>query len=73
MKPLEYYPLSELKLIYRQLHALLPDNPELMDSQLLQDLQNHLQAVARTEGVDVTHHGQWATWLNEGKVVLRRV
>jgi hypothetical protein len=64
--------LNDLKLVYLALHAQLPGNPVLMDSDLLQDLQTHLQATARAAGVDVSHHAQWATWLNNG-VVLRSV
>jgi hypothetical protein len=64
MPALSDYPLAELKLIYQLLHRHLPDTPELMDSQLLQDLQHHLQQQATQEGIDVSHHGQWAAWLN---------
>lgn len=62
---LQKYSLQELKLIYRTLHAALPLNPELMDAALLDDLQRHLMARARDEGVDVTLHAQWAAWLGE--------
>lgn len=72
MKTLDQYPLNELKLVYLVLHAQLPGNPMLMDSDLLQDLQTHLQAKAKEAGVDVSHHAQWATWLNNG-VVLKSV
>jgi hypothetical protein len=64
VRPLSDYPLPELKLIYQLLHRQLPDQPELMDSQLLQDLQHYLQQQAGREGIDVSHHGQWAAWLN---------
>jgi hypothetical protein len=69
MKHVNQYPLTELKLIYRILHAQLPANPELMDSELLQDLQTYLQTKAREEGVDVSLHAQWAAWLNNGPQV----
>ncbi len=72
MKPPDQYSLDELKLVYLCLHAALPDNPPLMDSELLQDLQTHLQQMAKANGVDVSHHAQWATWLNNG-VLLKRV
>jgi len=72
MKPLDQYDLDELKLVYLSLHAALPDNPLLMDSELLQDLQTYLQQMARAAGVDVSHHGQWANWLNNG-VVLKSI
>lgn len=72
MKTLDQYALNELKLIYLTLHTQLPGNPMLMDSDLLQDLQTHLQGMAKAAGVDVSHHAQWATWLNNG-VVLKSV
>jgi len=72
MKPLAQYPVDELKKIYAVLHQELPHTPELMDTELLHDLQAVLHARAKAEGVDVTHHAQWATWLNGG-VKLKRV
>ena len=72
MKTLGQYPQNELKLIYLLLHAQLPEHLMLMDSDLLQDLQTHLQGLAKAAGVDVSHHAQWATWLNNG-VVLKSV
>jgi len=72
MKLLDQYSLNELKLVYLCLHAALPGDPELMDSELLQDLQTYLQRMARAADVDVSHHAQWATWLNNG-VLLKRV
>lgn len=62
-KSIEDYPLDELKGIYRVLHGQLPQHPELMDSDLLQDLQRLLQQKARAAGVDVSLHAQWAAWL----------
>ncbi len=69
MKPINEYELSELKLIYRTLHARLQEDFELMDSALLLDLQTHLQTRAGEAGVDVSVHAQWAAWLNDGKPV----
>ena len=63
MKTLEQYPLQELKLIYRLLHTQISQHPELIDSDLLQDLQTYLQQVATADGIDVSHHAQWARWL----------
>lgn len=57
------YSICELKTIYRVLHAALPENPELMDSGFLEDLQRCLQKQAAKEGVDVSLHAQWAAWL----------
>ncbi len=64
MKSLDEYALGELKLIYRLLHNQLPEQLALMDSQLLHDLQAYLQQQARAAGVDVSHHAEWAAWLD---------
>lgn len=64
MKSITDYPLTELKLIYNLLHANVQSHFELMDSELLSDLQKHLQTSATLEGVDVTHHAQWKAWLD---------
>lgn len=66
MDRLENYPVDELKLIYRLLHSQLPQQPELMDSELLHDLQALLQQQAAADGVDVSLHAQWANWLDGG-------
>ena len=67
MKTLDTYPLAELKLIYQLLHQQLPQQPALMDSALLHELQSHLQQQAGADGVDVSLHTDWATWLaNQG-------
>lgn len=73
MKNLVDYDLPELKLIYRLLHSHLQEEIDLMDSQLMHDLQRHLQGKARADGVDVSVHAQWATWLNGGGVMLKPV
>ena len=57
------YPLAEQKLIYRVLHASLMEQPELMDSELLHDLQRSLQRAAQADGVDIADHGAWDRWL----------
>ncbi len=69
MKNLADYSLSDLKLVYQLLHQRLPENPMLMDSELLHDLQTYLQQQASQAGVDVSLHGQWSNWLNEGTVL----
>lgn len=66
MKNLDTYPISELKLIYSILHSQVLEKPELMDSDLLQDLQSFLQAKATKESIDVSDHGQWDSWLSSG-------
>jgi hypothetical protein len=63
MTALAQYKLQELKLIYRLLHAQLPQQPQLLDSELMQELQTYLQQQAANDGVDVSHHAQWARWL----------
>lgn len=63
MSLLSHYSVDELKLVYRVLHAALPENPELMDSLFLEELQSYLQTCAKSEGVDVSLHAQWAAWL----------
>lgn len=63
MKALSDYALSDLKLIYQILHQKLPEEPGLMDSDLLADLQRYLQQQASNDGVDVSLHADWASWL----------
>ena len=63
MKALSEYALSELKLIYQILHQKLPEEPGLMDSDLLSELQAYLQQQASKDGVDVSLHADWANWL----------
>ncbi len=65
MKTLNDYSLTELKLIYNILHANVQNHFELMDSELMSDLQKHLQTMAAQEGIDVTHHAQWKAWLDD--------
>ncbi len=66
MRTLSEYAISDLKLIYQMLHERLPSDPMLMDSELLQDLQTYLQQQASQDGIDVSLHAQWASWLNDG-------
>lgn len=69
MKTLDAYALADLKRVYLALHNQLRDDVELMDSELLEDLQRLLQEHAAKEGIDVSHHAQWATWLNGGALL----
>ena len=64
MKNLAEYPLSELKLIYSLLHLQVMEQPALMDSDLLHDLQSFLQSQATQDNVDVSTHSEWAAWLS---------
>ena len=64
MKTLNSYSLPELKLIYALLHTQVVEQPDLMDSELLHDLQSLLQQQATQDGVDVSTHADWAAWLN---------
>ena len=57
------FDLSELKLVYRVLHAHLMEHIELMDADFLSDLQRWLQTIAAQQGVDVADHAQWDAWL----------
>jgi len=63
MRAIQTYTPTELKAIFRILQSQLLSHPELMDSDFLTDLQRHLQKLAQENGVDVSDHGQWATWL----------
>jgi hypothetical protein len=54
---------SDLKLIYRTLHASLMEHIELMDSDFFSDLQIWLRTLAASEGVDTSDHAQWDAWL----------
>ena len=65
MKSLETYALPELKLIYSILHSQILEKPDLMDSDLMQDLQTFLQTSATKDGVDVSDHGAWDNWLSQ--------
>ena len=65
MKNLDTYALSELKLIYSILHSQVLNKPDLMDSDLMQDLQTFLQSGASKDGVDVSDHGAWDIWLSQ--------
>lgn len=54
---------TDLKLVYRTLHGSLMDNIDLMDSEFLEELQTWLRAVASSDGIDTSDHGQWDSWL----------
>lgn len=64
MKNINEYALSELKLIYSILHTQVLEQPGLMDSDLLHDLQSFLQSQATQDNVDVSAHAEWTAWLN---------
>ncbi len=63
MSHLTAFDTSDLKLIYRTLHGRLLDEPELMDSKFLNELQLWLQTLAKVEGVDISIHAEWDRWL----------
>lgn len=65
MKNLSEYALAELKLIYSILHSQVLEQPGLMDSDLLHDLQSFLQSQATLANIDVSDHGEWDVWLKE--------
>jgi len=64
MRNLGEYPLPELKVIYSLLHSQVLEQPTLMDSNLLHDLQRFLQSKATEDNVDVSAHAEWAAWLS---------
>lgn len=66
-KTLDSYTATELKLVYRTLHASLAEQPDLMDSDLLADLQAHLHFLAVEQGVDPTDHAALDRWLGNTK------
>ena len=61
-----HFDLSELKIVYRSLHAHLLEHEELMDTAFFTDLQAWLQHVAVQQGIDTTHHAAWTSWLRSG-------
>jgi hypothetical protein len=63
MSHLTAFDTTDLKLVYRTLHASLLENPDLMDSAFFSELQTWLQTLAQVEGVDISHHAAWDAWL----------
>ncbi|MCA9601886.1 MAG: hypothetical protein R3A78_08480 [Polyangiales bacterium] len=61
--------VADLKVLYRVLHLHLVDHPELLDVELFSEIQSRLQRAARLEGVDVTDHSAWDTWLSGGALL----
>lgn len=64
MESLDQYKLDDLKVIYQALHGNIASTPALMDSELMHDMQTYLQQQATKQGVDVSLHAQWSSWLN---------
>ena len=65
MSALDDYEMTDLKRIYRALHAALSRDVALLDSEFLSALQTHLQRAATADGVDVGNHGDWDRWLKD--------
>jgi hypothetical protein len=63
MSHLTAFDTQDLKLVYRTLHARLLEQPELMDSGFMNELQLWLQTLAKIDGVDLSDHAQWDRWL----------
>jgi hypothetical protein len=63
MSHLTAFDPQDLKLVYRTLHAQLLEQPELMDSAFLNELQLWLQTLAKLDGIDLSDHAQWDRWL----------
>jgi hypothetical protein len=70
MSHLTAFDTTDLKLVYRTLHASLLENPDLIDSAFFSELQTWLQTLAQVEGVDVSLHAAWEAWL-AGQTVSR--
>ena len=66
MKTLKNYPIDELKYIYQLLACNWLQQQNLLESQLLEDLQQHLLTQARQEGIDISNHLAWHRWLTRG-------
>jgi len=71
MNALNAFDMSDLKRIYRVLHAQLTRDLELLDSEFLSQLQTHLQHAATTDGVDVGMHADWDRWLKDEEPTAR--
>jgi hypothetical protein len=67
LKNLSEYPIDELKLIYHVLHTNMPQQPQLMGSYLLQDIQAQLLQQAKEQGVELNSPQQWSDWLQVSK------
>lgn len=63
MSHLTAFDTQDLKLVYRTLHGQLLDEPDLMDSRFLNELQLWLQTMAKLDGVDISVHSKWDAWL----------
>lgn len=78
MSHLTAFDTQDLKLVYRTLHGQLLENPDLMDSKFLNELQLWLQTIAKVDGVDISDHAAWDKWLGntatscESRVERRR-
>ena len=57
------FAVDDLRMIYRVLHAHLMEHVELVDSQFFEELQHHLQGLARADGVELANHWEWEKWL----------
>jgi hypothetical protein len=68
MRPFDAHDLSDLKLVYRVLHAHLMEHTEMMDSTFFMELQKYLQERASAEGVDLADHAQWDRWLHNARL-----
>ncbi len=73
MTPFQPFDLDDLKLVYRTLHTQLLVNMDLLDCGFFSDLQAHLQALAKADGVDVGDHGRWDAWLKRPSTGLKIV
>ena len=70
MTAFDKFSLDDLKLVYRILYQALPDNMELVDSELFLQLQQTLHERARAD-IDLADHQQWEDWLNKQASLTR--
>ena len=72
MSHLTAFETSDLKLVYRTLHARLLETPDLMDSAFFSELQTWLQTLAQVDKVDISDHAAWEGWLGNPAVGCKR-
>jgi len=72
MSHLTAFETKDLKLVYRTLHGRLLEQPDLMDSGFLNELQLWLQTLAKIDGVDLSDHAAWDRWLGNAPTSCTR-
>ncbi len=59
------FDVDDLKLVYTTLQAQLLEVEDLVESDFLAGLQDHLRKLATDAGVDTSDHAKWIAWLSE--------